>query len=154
MISTTSEPQFNISLSEPAISGNEWRYIKDCLDKGWVSSVGDYVKRFEELFAGYVNSKYAVATVNGTSALHRDYLETQIHYHGYHACNRDKHNYWNISRNPRIPDLHNPTNSDRYQRIKRLGRAQYCICRQTHEHIYNNSNEQSNDHGTYATIEP
>lgn len=59
-----------IPLSEPEISGNEWKYIKDCLDTGWVSSVGNYVNRFEEMVANYVGTKYAVATVNGTSALH------------------------------------------------------------------------------------
>lgn len=59
-----------IPLSEPEISGNEWKYIKDCLDTGWVSSVGSYVTRFEEMVADYVGTKYAIATVNGTSALH------------------------------------------------------------------------------------
>jgi len=60
----------NIPLSEPLISGNEWRYIKECLDTGWVSSVGGYVTRFEEAVARYVGAKYAVAVVNGTAALH------------------------------------------------------------------------------------
>lgn len=59
-----------IPLSEPEISGNEWKYVKECLDTGWVSSAGSYVTRFEEMVANYVGSKYAVATVNGTSALH------------------------------------------------------------------------------------
>lgn len=59
-----------IPLSEPEISGNEWKYIKDCLDTGWVSSAGDYVNRFEKIVADYAGGKYAVATVNGTSALH------------------------------------------------------------------------------------
>ncbi|MBT6053338.1 MAG: LegC family aminotransferase [Candidatus Scalindua sp.] len=59
-----------IPLSEPLISGNEWKYIKDCLDTGWVSTVGAYVTRFEEAIADYIGAKYAVATVNGTSALH------------------------------------------------------------------------------------
>lgn len=59
-----------IPLSEPLISGNEWKYIKDCLDTGWVSSVGSYVNRFEEMVADYVGTQYAIATVNGTSALH------------------------------------------------------------------------------------
>jgi perosamine synthetase len=59
-----------IPLSEPVISGNEWKYVKECLDTGWVSSVGSYVTRFEETVANYVETKYAVATVNGTSALH------------------------------------------------------------------------------------
>jgi len=59
-----------IPLSEPLISGNEWKYIKDCLDTGWVSSVGAYVNRLEEMVANYVGTQYAIATVNGTSALH------------------------------------------------------------------------------------
>ncbi len=66
----TLEPKGLISLSEPVISGNEWCYIKDCLDTGWVSTVGTYVTRFEEVIANYVGTKHAVATVNGTSALH------------------------------------------------------------------------------------
>ncbi len=59
-----------IPLSEPEISGNEWKYIKECLDTGWVSSVGSYVDKFERMVANYVGAKHAVATVNGTSALH------------------------------------------------------------------------------------
>jgi len=59
-----------IPLSEPVISGNEWKYIKECLDSGWVSSVGGFVNRFEEIVADYVSVKHAVAVVNGTSALH------------------------------------------------------------------------------------
>jgi len=61
---------YKIPLSEPVIQGNEWKYIKDCLDAGWVSSVGSYVDRFEKMVADYISSKYAVAVVNGTSALH------------------------------------------------------------------------------------
>lgn len=57
-------------LSGPNISGNEWKYIKECLDTAWVSSVGSYVTRFEEMIADYVGAKYAVACVNGTNALH------------------------------------------------------------------------------------
>lgn len=59
-----------IPLCVPAIQGNEWLYIKDCLDTGWVSSVGAYVDRFERELAAYVGTKYAVAVVNGTAALH------------------------------------------------------------------------------------
>jgi len=58
-----------IPLSEPEISGNEWKYVRECLDTGWVSSSGGYVTRFEEMVAGYVGG-VAVATVNGTAALH------------------------------------------------------------------------------------
>jgi perosamine synthetase len=60
----------NIPLSVPVIKGNEWKYIKECLDSGWVSSVGGFVNRFEDMVAGYAGCKYAVATTNGTSALH------------------------------------------------------------------------------------
>ncbi|MBI1911093.1 MAG: LegC family aminotransferase [Deltaproteobacteria bacterium] len=59
-----------IPLSSPEISGNEWSYIKECLDTGWVSSAGEYVSRFEKMMAEYVGGAYAVSTVNGTSALH------------------------------------------------------------------------------------
>ncbi|GER94588.1 aminotransferase DegT [hot springs metagenome] len=61
---------WKIPLSEPEISGNEWKYIKECLDTGWVSSVGGYVEKFEKMLASYSGTGYAVATVNGTSALH------------------------------------------------------------------------------------
>ena len=67
-----------IPLSEPEISGNEWKYIKECLDTGWVSSVGKYVTQFEEMIANYVETKYAVATVNGTSALHISLLSCGV----------------------------------------------------------------------------
>src|SRR5580704_15003233 len=59
-----------IPLSAPEIRGNEWRYVKDCLDTSWVSSVGSYVDRFEQMVAQQVGVEHAVATVNGTSALH------------------------------------------------------------------------------------
>lgn len=59
-----------IPLIVPEICGNEWHYVKECLDTGWVSSVGSYVERFEEMVAERAGTRYAVATVNGTSALH------------------------------------------------------------------------------------
>lgn len=59
-----------VSLSSPNISGNEWKYVKDCLDTTWVSSVGYYVNKFEEMMAEFTGTKYAVATSNGTMALH------------------------------------------------------------------------------------
>ena len=59
-----------IPLHEPEFGGNEWEYVKDCLDSGWVSSVGDYVDRFEQMLCDYTGSPYAVAAVNGTAALH------------------------------------------------------------------------------------
>jgi perosamine synthetase len=59
-----------IPLCVPHISGNEWEYVKDCLDTGWVSSVGSYVTRFEKMTADYVGTQHAVAAVSGTAALH------------------------------------------------------------------------------------
>ncbi len=59
-----------IPLIVPEIRGNEWKYVKDCLDTNWVSSVGSYVERFEKMVAGQAGTRYAVATVNGTAALH------------------------------------------------------------------------------------
>jgi len=58
-----------IPLSVPNISGNEWEYVKECLDTEWVSSAGKYVDRFEEEIASYTKSKFAIACTNGTSAL-------------------------------------------------------------------------------------
>ncbi|MEL7564378.1 MAG: LegC family aminotransferase [Dehalobacterium sp.] len=59
-----------IGLYEPYFSGNEWEYVKECLDTGWVSSVGKYVDRFENMLAQYTGVKRAVAVINGTVALH------------------------------------------------------------------------------------
>ena len=59
-----------LPLSVPSISGNEWKYVKECLDTEWVSSGGKYVDLFEEKICEYTGAKLAVACVNGTSALH------------------------------------------------------------------------------------
>jgi len=67
-----------IPLSEPSINGNEWDYVKDCLDTNWVSSVGSYVDRFEQMVADFVGARHAVATVNGTAALHIALLMANI----------------------------------------------------------------------------
>jgi len=58
-----------IPLSVPNINGNEWKYVKECIDTEWVSSSGKYVDLFEQKIAEYTGAKYAVACVNGTSAL-------------------------------------------------------------------------------------
>ncbi len=52
------------------MAGNEWKYVKECLDTGWVSSVGAYVDQFEKMSAEFAGTKYAVATSSGTTALH------------------------------------------------------------------------------------
>jgi perosamine synthetase len=59
-----------IPLSVPNLAGNEWEYVKDCLDTGWISSVGSYVNKFEEEVAKFVGAKYGISVVNGTAALH------------------------------------------------------------------------------------
>ncbi|WP_330205288.1 aminotransferase class I/II-fold pyridoxal phosphate-dependent enzyme [Cyanobacterium sp. DS4] len=59
-----------IALHEPYFQGNEWECVKECLDTGWVSSVGKFVDRFEDDLANYTGVKRAIAVVNGTSALH------------------------------------------------------------------------------------
>jgi perosamine synthetase len=60
----------NVALHEPRFAGNEWAYLKDCLDSTFVSSVGRYVDRFEADLATYTGARHAVAVVNGTAALH------------------------------------------------------------------------------------
>jgi len=60
---------YKIPLSEPSFKGNEWKYVKECLDDGWVSSAGKYVDLFEEKISNYTKSEYSVACVNGTAAL-------------------------------------------------------------------------------------
>jgi aminotransferase in exopolysaccharide biosynthesis len=57
-------------LHEPTFAGNEWLYLKECLDSTFVSSVGAFVDRFEAELAAYTGAKHAVAVVNGTAALH------------------------------------------------------------------------------------
>ena len=63
-------PAGSVALHEPEFAGNEWDYVKECLDTGWVSSVGKYVDRFEEMLANYTGVGRAVAVANGTAALH------------------------------------------------------------------------------------
>jgi perosamine synthetase len=58
-----------IPLCVPEVRGNEWKYVKDCLDTNWVSSVGSYVDKFEVDFAKYLGAEAAVVTMNGTAAL-------------------------------------------------------------------------------------
>jgi perosamine synthetase len=59
-----------VPLHGPTFSGNEWKYVKDCLDSTFVSSVGKYVEKFESDMAKYTGSKYAISVMNGTAALH------------------------------------------------------------------------------------
>jgi aminotransferase in exopolysaccharide biosynthesis len=59
-----------VALHEPRFHGNEWSYVKECLDSTFVSSVGKFVDRFEDDLANFTGAKRAVAVVNGTAALH------------------------------------------------------------------------------------
>lgn len=69
-IKKTFQTEMFLPLHEPRFIGNEKAYLNECIDSTFVSSVGAFVDRFEKEFAAYVGSKYAVATVNGTAALH------------------------------------------------------------------------------------
>ena len=59
-----------IGLHEPSFGDDEKALVADCLDSGWVSSVGQYVDRFEQDLSAYTRIPHAIATVNGTAALH------------------------------------------------------------------------------------
>ena len=58
-----------LPLHEPVFFGNEKKYLNECIDSTFVSSVGEFVDRFEVMMAEYTGAKYAVAVVNGTAAL-------------------------------------------------------------------------------------
>lgn len=59
-----------IPLHEPMFNENEKRYVNDCIEAGWVSSVGKYVDQFEKMLADFIGVKRVIAVVNGTAALH------------------------------------------------------------------------------------
>jgi len=63
-----------IALHEPTFIGNEKKYLNECIDSTFVSSVGKFVDQFEQMIADYTGVKYAIATANGTSALHMSLL--------------------------------------------------------------------------------
>lgn len=60
----------DLQLHEPWFRGNEWTYVKECIDTGWVSSAGTFVERFEDELKRRTGAEVAVATANGTVALH------------------------------------------------------------------------------------
>ena len=59
-----------IPVAQPTLGENEKKYVLDCLDSTWISSVGKYIVAFEEQFAGFCGVKHAIACNNGTTALH------------------------------------------------------------------------------------
>ena len=67
-----------IPLHEPRFIGNEKKYLIDCIDSTFVSSVGKYVDDFEKQIAAYTGAKYAVACVNGTAALHMAMIVAEV----------------------------------------------------------------------------
>lgn len=66
----TNKKQGFLPLHEPYLSGNTLKYVKDCVESGWVSYLGSYVDKFENQLAEYVGTKHAVVVTSGTSALH------------------------------------------------------------------------------------
>ena len=65
-------------LSGPNMGGNELKYVTECIETGWVSSVGSYVDKFENMTAEFVGTKYGIATSSGTTALHICLLMTGV----------------------------------------------------------------------------
>jgi perosamine synthetase len=59
-----------IPVSEPCLRGNEAKYLADCVESGWVSSLGKYITTFEQSFADFCGVKHGIAVSNGTTALH------------------------------------------------------------------------------------
>jgi perosamine synthetase len=59
-----------IPFASPAFDGNEFSYVTECLETGWISSQGPYVARFEREFAEFTGAEHALTTSNGTTALH------------------------------------------------------------------------------------
>jgi len=59
-----------IPVNEPIMAPNALKYVTDCIETGWISSAGTYIKKFEENFAKYLGVKHAVTTTSGTTALH------------------------------------------------------------------------------------
>ena len=77
-IQSTYQSKDFIPLHEPKFIGNEKKYLNECIDSTFVSSVGKFVDEFEEKIAKYTGARYAVATSNGTSALHISLLLTNV----------------------------------------------------------------------------
>src|SRR5471032_442444 len=69
----------NAALHEPLFAGNEWKYTKECIDTGWVSTAGEFVGRFERSLEQFTGAKHAIAAANGTCALHICLLLAGVH---------------------------------------------------------------------------
>jgi perosamine synthetase len=62
--------EIKIPVYRPSLSGNEKKYVDDCIDSSWISSKGNYIDKFERNFESFVDVKYAATVSNGTVALH------------------------------------------------------------------------------------
>lgn len=69
-VSTKITPSSRIPVAAPVLDGNEKKYVLECLDTEWISSNGRFIPEFERAFADYCGVKHAIATNNGTTALH------------------------------------------------------------------------------------
>jgi len=63
-------PVDNIFVAAPALTGNELKYVSECLQSTWISSSGRFIDRLEEMFAEFCEARHAIVTNNGTTALH------------------------------------------------------------------------------------
>lgn len=72
------DQRLRLPVAEPFLSERELELVKDCIASNWISSAGMYVDRFEELFAGFCGSRFAVSTSSGTTALHLALLALDI----------------------------------------------------------------------------
>ena len=61
---------WRLPVMEPSLGGNELKYVTDCIASKWISSQGEYVSRFEQVFRAYISVDFAISTTNGTAALH------------------------------------------------------------------------------------
>ena len=75
--------KINYPVYQPLLSGNEKKYVMECLDSTWISSKGRFINQFEEKFSDYLGIKYSAAVSNGTVALHTALLALGI-------CKRDE----------------------------------------------------------------
>ena len=75
---TYNEPTEFIPLHPPYFGGNEKKYLNECIDSTFVSSVGKFVNQFEDMITDFTGAKYAIAAVNGTAALHMAFILADV----------------------------------------------------------------------------
>ena len=69
-----------IPVNEPLLNGNERKYLLECIETGWISSEGPFIKKFEGLFASRIHRKYGIAVCNGTAALELAVAALELNY--------------------------------------------------------------------------